>query len=61
MGTADGGTLTAEGIGCSVVGEYGSVAVDAMAAAGFFCTRKAADWGVANPPPGDVVISMGLE
>ena len=59
MGTADGSTLTAEGIGCTVVGDHGGIAVDAMAAAGFPCTRKAVDWGVASPPPGDVVISIG--
>jgi len=59
QGTADGGTLTAEGIGCTVVGNHGSIAVDAMTAAGFPCTRKAADWGVARRPAGDVVISIG--
>jgi hypothetical protein len=59
MGTADGSTLTAEGMGCTVAGSHGGIAVDAMAAAGFPCTRKAADWGVASPPPGDVVISIG--
>ncbi len=59
MGTADGSTLTADGIGCTIVGDHGGIAVDAMTAAGFPCTRKAADWGVASPPPGDVVISIG--
>lgn len=59
MGTADGGTLTGEGVGCTVAGAHGSIAVDAMAAAGFPCTRKAADWGVATPPPSDAVISIG--
>jgi hypothetical protein len=59
MGTADGSTLTAEGIGCTIAGAHGSVAVDAMAAAGFPCKRKAADWGVASPPPSDIVISIG--
>ena len=57
--TADGSTLTAEGIGCTVVGEHGGIAVDAMTAARFPCSRKAADWAVASPPPGDVVISIG--
>lgn len=59
MGTADGSTLTAEGIGCTISGAHGSVAVHAMAAAGFPCTRKAADWGVTSPRPSDVVISIG--
>jgi hypothetical protein len=57
--TTDGGTLTAEGIGCTTLGDNGGIAVAAMAAAGFPCSRKAADWGVANPPPGDIVISIG--